>query len=67
MMIDDDDDDDDDDDGSRSNHSSFPNIEHLCEIPTGSITPTDALNTGWVYEFRDFSTNIWLYVGNDTR
>jgi len=44
-------------------NTSCPSTKHFCEIPTES-PPTRALNTGGVYRF---STNIRLYVGNDTR
>jgi len=35
------------------NHSGLPVAGHLCDIPTGSPS-AGALNTGLVYEFRDF-------------
>ena len=50
----------------QHNHSSFTNIKHLHEIPTGS-PPTGALNTGGVHKFLDYSTNKSLHLTDDTR
>lgn len=36
----------------KPNHSSFSRSKYIGEIPTG--TPTEALDTGGIYRFRDF-------------
>jgi len=47
------------------NHSSYFNTKYICEIPTSY-----SLSVRWIQMgilISRFSTNIWLYVGNDTR
>jgi len=50
----------------QPNHSSFINIKHLREIPTGS-PPAWCYKYRWGIKISQFSTNKSLYLANDTK